>query len=99
MTAAVNSATYRPAGVLLRTLRLERWLCPSCQRDNLLRRDTSILLRPCRWCGVELLSWAALIKSIPEQIAAAFASLGIAFRRAAETMAGFANLLPPRDGR
>ncbi len=54
----VPAATFRPPGVLLRALRLERWLCPTCQRDNLVRRGTSILQRPCRWCATELDSGA-----------------------------------------
>lgn len=63
MTAAISftttpAATYRSSGILLRTLRLERWLCPTCQRDNLVRRGSSVVQRPCHWCATLLDSGA-----------------------------------------
>ncbi len=63
MTATVAftvapAATFRPPGILLRTLRLDRWLCATCHRDNLVRRGSSIAQRPCRWCDTELDSGA-----------------------------------------
>lgn len=81
------SATYRPSGILLRTLRLERWLCPVCQRDNLLRRGSSILARPCRWCDAILLTPVQWSMSVADSLAHAFASLAETIRRAAAVFA------------
>ncbi len=92
-----TAATYQPSGILLRTLRLERWLCPACSRDNLVRRNTVIICRPCRWCGADLLSMTVYVRSIGEQIAAGFAAMVEAIRRAAESFSGFARALTPRE--
>lgn len=55
MAESAFKLRYRPSGPLLRLLRLERWLCPACKRDNLLRRGYSVLSHPCHWCGAPLL--------------------------------------------
>lgn len=65
---------YRPSGPLLRMLRIERWLCPGCQRDNLLRRETMILNRPCRWCGANLWPFEVAVKTWAQQLNEAMAS-------------------------
>jgi ribosomal protein L37AE/L43A len=78
---------YRPSGVLLRTLRLDRWLCPECSRDNLVRRDSSVLWRPCRWCDAELVTLPVVITSIGEAMARAFNAMGEAARAAGKMLA------------
>ncbi len=94
MIAVNHGATYRPAGPLLRVLRLDRWVCSTCQGDNLVRRDTSILLRPCRWCGAELLSVLVAAQSAGEMVAEAFRQMGEACRMAGEMLA---RAFPPKE--
>ena len=79
-------ANYRPSGLILRMLRLDRWLCPSCSRDNLVRRDSSVLWRPCRWCGAELVTLPVVITSLGEAIAQAISAMGEMARRASQML-------------
>ncbi len=44
-----------PSGVVLRALKLERWICAACSRDVLLRLRVTIPAKvPCHWCGADL---------------------------------------------